>query len=496
MSSFHEVAQRQYFGKQKITEEQEAEFKSDLLHHHRMVFGSNKLPQGNSWEFTEHRIWKSLLDKHQDSRFEWVKSNLSAIASGIRNHKTSVVEKVSTVLKGGKVRDVAEGVYEGILSGQHIFLYGTAGVGKTTLVKLLCEALTIPWQRIDGQSDMADIHLLGAFLPVNGELRWTPGPLVIGGNIVLLIDELPRIPSSVSNILLQPMAERSMAFADLVDGGVRQVDLSPSFTVIGTGNPFHYGGMAQKNEAVFDRFGMGFDMPHPENEARLEMLNRMDSFGNEDGSQKKEDAKLAAEVDEVEHDLSLLDVRLASKLVEISDADKKRIIHISEMVSPPEYRRRVGWFSSSSTDSRILRGAGPVDGQTQESREKHVKRFLDKYDQFLATVVQEGSNPRGEEMMAEVARISALSNGRTKVEDEDIRIAAKRCLRFRLKPFPGQEEYIAEAIRIASAFFTMDSSIYAENDRSISNQTRKDLGISLDSKDMKMIGALFGGRGA
>jgi MoxR-like ATPase len=124
------------------------------------------------------------------------------------------------------------------------------------------------------------------------------------------------------------MAERSMAFSDLVDGAVRAIDLSPAFTVIGTGNPFHYGGMAQKNEAVFDRFGMGFDMPHPDFQARKEMLKRLDSPASPAAPTSAAELwegipGLELSDGEEPRPLGIWDVRLAAQMVAISPSSRK-----------------------------------------------------------------------------------------------------------------------------------------------------------------------------
>jgi len=445
---------KQYFGRD-LTLAESAEL-TKCMQHHDAVWGDSTFP-GNGRIWSEWDNMESPYLKAQrlpgnglnpssgaGALQQQLMIGLSQIAVAVKQHKQACIEEVSRILLGDRVREAMEGVYEGIVSGQHIFLYGTAGVGKTTLVKHLCNVMGVPWDRLDGQSDMADIHLMGSFLPKQGGIEFVPGPLLRPGNLVLLIDELPRIPASVSNILLQPMAERSLAFADLAAGGTRQVQLSPGFVLIGTGNPFHYGGMAQKNEAVFDRFGMGFDMPHPSNMHRKDMLKKT---GNHTTArplwlQPVGDPKGGLT-------LTLADIRVAASRVQISDAHLDHIIAISSLVSPKEYCRRVQW--EDAFPGLITTYATPQGFTESEAKQLWSAFHEINFEEMVDETVQEGSNPRGEEMMAGVARIAALADGRIVVNDDDIAKAAMRCLRFRLKPHPSMEPMISEIIRIATA---------------------------------------------
>ena len=445
------IAAAQYFGSD-VTDKQKSALSDDLDKHDR-AWGDSR-PGGR-------RIWPgAMISPYLESQGLpgdgqlpdaadaglklQLKTAVEAIAGAVQRHKARCIEQIKIVLKGDRVAEVAAGVYEGIVSGQHIFLYGTAGVGKTTLVKHLCEIMDVPYDRLDGQSDMADIHLMGGFLPqARSSPKFSPGPLLKGGNMVLLIDELPRIPASVSNILLQPMAERGMAFADLVEGGTRQVQLSPGFVLIGTGNPFHYGGMAQKNEAVFDRFGMGYDMPHPSNKFRIEMLKKRNV--------RPAPCEIWKEKIDAASPLTLADIRVACECVELPPEAMQNIIAISSLVSPAEYCRRVQW--DDAFPGMITSAATPSD--LTITKEKATTLWNDfhtrHFEGLVDEVVQEGSNPRGEEMMAQVARISALSSGRSTVGKDDVAVAAARCLRFRLKPHPSMEPFISEIINVATA---------------------------------------------
>ena len=291
-----------------------------------------------------------------------------------RDHKTTgVIAEAQKVLKGPQVRGGLEMMLQAILTGTHILSIGTSGIGKTKGAEVLSKIMNVPVTRYDAQPDTSDAELVGTQIFHQDKFTWVPG-FITQPAMVAMCDELPRIPATTAGLLLAPMAERRISVPDLGGKGRRTFRLSPNWTVVATGNPIGYGGTASRNEAVWDRFGMGLDQPHPSADARVEILEARNLIRPPVLAKRPLPVALNA-------------IRAALWHVSIDRDLIKQLLNGSFLVSPPSFRRKVRYEQCffRPINKKVEQQVRELEGLTEEN-------------------LIEGSNPRGEELMLSCAR--------------------------------------------------------------------------------------------
>jgi MoxR-like ATPase len=281
--------------------------------------------------------------------------------------------------------------------------------------------MNLPFAIYNATPDTSEMELIGqATYSQDAGLQWEDGFLPRSG-LVGVCDELPRIPSATANVFLQPASNRKMSLPNIVieNGrgrmqGRKTVDLPAFWTLIGTGNPSWYGGTATRNEALYDRFGIGYDQEHPEREARLAMLQAR--------------VLVNPPVFEIKPlPVTLHEIQAALSHVIIQDNLLKLLLNASYLASPPTFRKRIRYTECYLDELPRL---------------QQVQKKIRQLEQLTEENLVEGGNPRGEELMQLCAIGHALLDGRLRVNIEDLAFAARSALRFRLKPYPGCDEMV------------------------------------------------------
>jgi MoxR-like ATPase len=152
-----------------------------------------------------------------------------------------------------------------LLSGGHLLVEDTPGVGKTLLSKALAVSIGGTFGRVQGTPDLLPGEVTGVnvFHPDRAGWEFRPGPLFAH---VVLVDEINRATPRTQSALLEAMEERQVT----VDGDSRP--LPDPFFLVATQNPFEHAGTFPLVEGQRDRFGVVLHLGHPDRPAERELL--------------------------------------------------------------------------------------------------------------------------------------------------------------------------------------------------------------------------------
>jgi len=159
----------------------------------------------------------------------------------------------------------AERLLIAVLAEGHVLIEDVPGVGKTSLVTRLAQALGVGFQRIQCTPDLLPSDVTGYtyYDPQAQAFTFRPGPVLTN---LLLVDELNRTSPKTQASLLEAMEERQVT----VDG-VRH-PLPWPFMVLATENPVEFEGTFPLPEAQLDRFLLRVHLGYPPAEAELGVL--------------------------------------------------------------------------------------------------------------------------------------------------------------------------------------------------------------------------------
>lgn len=174
-----------------------------------------------------------------------------------------LTEEVSKVVvgKAAQLRLIAAA----ILADGHILLEDLPGVGKTTLVRCLSQALGCQARRIQFTPDLlpSDVTGMNIFDRQTGQLRRLQGPVVTN---LLLADELNRAIPRTQSALLEAMEEKQVT----IDGVTEKLPVP--FVVLATQNPVESESTFRLPAAQMDRFLMCLSMGYPTAAEEARML--------------------------------------------------------------------------------------------------------------------------------------------------------------------------------------------------------------------------------
>jgi MoxR-like ATPase len=165
-------------------------------------------------------------------------------------------------------RDVIRNLVQAVLAGGHVLLEGAPGLGKTTLVHGLAEALELRFRRIQFTPDLMPSDVLGArvlHVAEDGARRFDfePGPVFTH---VLLADEINRATPRTQSALLEAMQERQVTLHGTTH------PLEEPFVVVATQNPLEMEGTYPLPEAQLDRFLFQLHLSLPDERALVDVL--------------------------------------------------------------------------------------------------------------------------------------------------------------------------------------------------------------------------------
>jgi MoxR-like ATPase len=271
---------------------------------------------------------------------------------------------------------VVEALTIALLVNGNVLLEGLPGTAKTRSIKKLASVLQADLGRIQFTPDLLPSDVTGneMYQEVNGKqvLTFQQGPIF---NNLLLADEINRAPAKVQSALLEAMEEGQVTV------GGKTFPLPELFIVLATQNPIEQEGTYPLPEAQMDRFLMKIDIPYPEDEAELGIIQLVR------GEEKPNQAAVEAIPQQ-----SILDARASIVDLFVDEAVDKYIVALVMATRRPE-------------------------------------RYPDSP---LSKWIQIGSSPRASICLDKAARAHAWLKQKDYVDPDDVRAVAHSIMRHRL----------------------------------------------------------------
>jgi MoxR-like ATPase len=268
-----------------------------------------------------------------------------------------------------------ESLLIGLLTGGHILLEGVPGLAKTTAARVIADAISGQFQRIQCTPDLLPSDIIGTqiYNSTTNSFATQLGP--VHANIVLL-DEINRSSAKTQSAMLEAMEERQTTIA----GQLHRIP--EPFLVIATQNPVDQEGTYPLSEAQTDRFTIKEVLRYPSAQDEVEMMMRIDAGVYE----RKEKSRAVVGLDEIQR---------IQQIVRNVHLDPALVAYVSQLV-------------------HVTRNS---------------QHFLPPQ---LGRLVEYGASPRATIAFCRAARALAVLSGRNHVVPDDIHKLAHRVLRHRL----------------------------------------------------------------
>ena len=300
--------------------------------------------------------------------------NQSSITQEELNKSLEIMNKINNYYAERIVgqQNLEKALLIALMANGHILLESVPGLAKTTAAKVLTDAVSGEFSRIQCTPDLLPSDIVGTqvFNYQTSQFDTKIGPIF--ANFVLL-DEINRSSAKTQSATLEAMQERQIT----IDGKI--YPLPEIFTVIATQNPIEQEGTYVLAEAQLDRFLIKEKLEYPTVKEEVQILNNIENkiFQDNHPILELEDLKFLQEMTEK---------------VYIDESIKKYIAQIILATRVPH-------------------------------------NYIDKN---LSEYVNLGSSPRGTIAFMQCSKALALMKGRTYVTPDDIKELRYAVLRHRI----------------------------------------------------------------
>jgi MoxR-like ATPase len=315
-------------------------------------------------------------------------TSTAAVAQSIdqfRERFGRIIQEVGRRIVGHD--DVVTDTVTSLLAGGHVLLEGIPGVGKTSLVHTLADALHLKFSRIQFTPDLMPADIVGTNIVQEHShggtfFEFQPGPIFAN---VVLADEINRATPKTQSALLEAMQDVSVSV------GKTTYPLEQPFLVMATQNPIEMEGTYPLPEAQLDRFFFKLKVGYPGEEALHEILER---------TTRDVEAQITRVVDGPE----ILEMRRVARSVAIARPVQAYAIRLTLASHPGS---------------------------------PYATPLVNKY-------VRYGASPRAAQALVLAGKIHALNRGQAFVSVDDIRAFALPALRHRiLLNFEGEADEVS-----------------------------------------------------
>ena len=282
---------------------------------------------------------------------------------------------------------VVEGVLIALIAGGHALLEGVPGLGKTSLVRALAQALELDFSRIQFTPDLMPSDITGTNVAMQDEhgqtvLDFQKGPIF---SHVVLADEVNRATPRTQSAMLEAMQERSVTVGRITHR------LEEPFFVLATQNPLEMDGTYPLPEAQVDRFLFKLHVAQPGREEIHEILDRTTGWKQPT----------------IEPTLS-----------------REELLALRHLAMDVPIARHVQDYAV-----RVVEAPHPNSPSAPESSRRYLRY---------------GASPRGAQSMVISAKVCAILDGRFAVSIDDLRKVMKPTLRHRMiRSFEGEAEGVS-----------------------------------------------------
>ena len=311
----------------------------------------------------------------------------TAVAQSIdqfRDRFSRITQEVARRIVGHD--EVVNGTVTSLLAGGHVLLEGIPGVGKTSLVHTLADALHLTFSRIQFTPDLMPADIVGTNIVQEHShggtfFEFQPGPIFAN---VVLADEINRATPKTQSALLEAMQDVSVSV------GKTTYPLQQPFLVMVTQNPIEMEGTYPLPEAQLDRFFFKLKVTYPGEAALHDILDR---------TTRETDRTVTRVVDGPE----IMEMRRVARSVPIARPVQAYAI-------------------------RLTLGSHPGS--------PYATPLMTRY-------VRYGASPRAAQALVLAGKIQAINRGQAFVSVDDIRSAALPAFRHRiLLNFEGEADEV------------------------------------------------------